>query len=455
MRQTFRLFLAIGLIAFSPFGRPAANAQLLQSGPMVGHVADQKAKIWLRIKTQAVITATAWQDDRQYRPTGVEDLGGGFTVVQFSSLEPDTDTKVHLEITRAGFPKETAALSFATAPLPSPTGKVRIAFGSCSKLSQFPTGPIYRAIAEERPDMAIFVGDNSYFMVGDGTDKHFNTTGPFGDWSTIEGMIHRHLVTRDHPDLEPMLRTVPNYAVWDDHDYGPNNADVVFPLKEEALLAFRRLWANPAYGTEEFPGIYSSFRHGPVEVFLMDDRYYKYSPLEHKDVTAETGRIWGEAQLNWLLAGLEQSTAPVKVIANGTQVLTKSESGESHVREAISELNRLIEFVSERKIGGIVFLTGDRHYSEAMQWRIPDGPLMIDCTSSPLQQNQKVAPYPHATHPTRLWAMYGNNFGLLTVDIPSSGLGTIHFETRDEKNQPCVVEEQVCRTSWPLKDLNY
>src|SRR5690606_33215235 len=118
-----------------------------------------------------------------------------------------------------------------------------------------------------------------------------------------------------------------------------------FPMKEEATRAFKQVWANPAYGTEEAGGIFSSFRHGPVEVFLMDDRTFKYSHSRHKDVTRENGSIWGEAQLNWLLKGLKASTAPVKLIANGTQFLSMvTLKSEGHYQEALHERERLLDF---------------------------------------------------------------------------------------------------------------
>ncbi|MCS1410525.1 MAG: Alkaline phosphatase D [Verrucomicrobia subdivision 3 bacterium] len=447
------LLITASLLLLSP--KAVAKPKLLQAGPMIGHVGPHQARIWIRLKHHAVVSSFLWQADRAFQPAKIEDLGSGFHVLHFQSLTPATATTVQLEVTRGNAPMETATTSFRTAPLPSQTGNVRVAFGSCSKLSQYKSGPIYRAIAEEQPDMVIFVGDNSYFIIADGSKKHFETTGPIGDWNTLEGMLHRHLMTRVNPDLQNMFRSVPCYAVWDDHDYGPNNADRTFGLKEEATLAFRQMWANPAYGTAETPGIFSSFRHGPAEIFLMDDRYHKYSPQEHDDVTPQNGSIWGEAQLNWLLAGLKASTAPVKLIANGTQVLSKSKSGEGHYQEAVGEIERLLEFIQDHQIGGIVFLTGDRHFSEAMQQHIPNGPLLIECTSSPLQQNQNVGPLDGQEHENRLWAMRGNNFGLVTIDIPETGQGNITFETRDEKNQNCVVEGITCKTNWPLPALTF
>lgn len=462
MRSSILFALSLSSL-LGPLLSDAAGAEpprLLQAGPMLGHVGPKEVLVWVRTKKAAALSGRLHQESlpEALPHAELQDHGSGFTVMRFqdASLRPNTPFQIDLLAARPGFPTESARLEGRTAPEVSTSGKLRIAFGSCSKLSQYRSGPIYQAIAEERPDMAIFLGDNAYFIVGDGSEKHFSTTGPFGDWTTKEGMLARHLVTRMHPDLTQMLRSVPSYAVWDDHDYGPDNADTTFPLKEEAREAFIAMWANPGYGMPGLPGVFSNFRHGPVEIFLMDNRSYKYSPQKHDDVTPENGRIWGEDQLHWLLNGLHRSTAPVKVIANGTQFLSLSDVGEGHFQEAKGERRRLLAFLEEHQIGGVVILSGDRHYSEAMQQSQSNGEtLVVECTSSPLQQNQKVEPFTKRQHPNQLWAMLGNNFGLLTVDLTAPGEGSIRFETRDEQNRPCVAGDTICATTWTLERLNY
>ncbi len=437
-------------------GEPSDKGpRLIQAGPMIGHAGPYEAKVWVRTKRGSALRAKAVQGDKVQNRLSVEDLGDGFSVLHFSHLAPAAGTRVTLTVERAGSATETESVAFRTAAAPSETGRVRIAFGSCSKVSQFNSGPIYKAVAKERPDMALFIGDNSYFIVADGSNKHFNTTGQTGDWSSPEAMTARHLTTRMHPDLQAMFRSVPSYAVWDDHDYGPDNADRTFDLREEATTVFRQMWANPAYGTDSIPGVFSSFRNGPVEVFLMDDRYYKYSPQKHKDVTMATGEIWGRAQTDWLLAGLKRSTAPVKLIANGTQVVTRSTSGEGHRREAQNELHRLIAHIEEHRIDGVIFLSGDRHYSE-LHFEARDGhPPLLEFTSSPLQQDQKVEPLKNRPNTFRLWGLNGNSFGMVTVDIPEPGRGVVRLEVRTETNTVPVVENTRCSSAWQLSDLQY
>lgn len=422
----------------------------IDSGPMIGHVGPDEARVWLRVKEGASVSGVASQNGRSHRGR-VEDLGNRFFLLHFRGLEPDTPAKAVIQVKKGGGSTQ-SNIEFRTAPAPSNTGRVRIAFGSCAKFPQHGDAPVYERMAEEQPDVAIFVGDNSYFIVGDGD---FGTSGPKGDWNSYDQMIDRHLENRNSPMLQNLLRSVPTYAVWDDHDYGPNNADRTFELKDEALKAFSQMWANPSYGEAENKGIYSSFRRGPVEIFLMDDRYHKYvSTDKHPDVSPEEATIWGERQLEWLLEGLKQSTAPVKVIANGTQVISMMEQGEGHYQEARNEQRRLLDFIRDNKIGGVIFLSGDRHFSEVMRIKEDGAAALYEFTSSPLQQGQKVGPL-NNENKARLWGMRGNSYGLVTIDIPEEGSGTIRMEARDEENLVPILNAARCVTTVNLREISY
>ena len=272
----FFLCAAIMMESMLPSALAAQKGpRLVHAGPMIGHVSSSEANIWIRTKNGSNIEAVAKQGGKGKPLATIKDRGSGFQIIHFEALQPAKDTVVNIRVSRAGSATETVSVRFKTAPLPGETGSVRIAFGSCSKLSEYKSAPIYRRIAEERPDIMIFLGDNSYFIVGDGSSDHLKTSGPAGDWSFPEAMLTRHLRTRIHPDLQRLFRTVPSYAIWDDHDYATNDADSTFDLREESASVFAQMWANPSYGTPTTPGIFSSFRHGPVEVFLMDGRYHK------------------------------------------------------------------------------------------------------------------------------------------------------------------------------------
>lgn len=434
-----------------------AGGELITAGPMIGHTTESSVSIWYQAKEGAThsLSLSSLPGMLSEAVIDSQEIGRGCRLVRINGLKSDVEREFEIRLQEAELVE---AVTLRVKPLPSPseTGAIRIAFGSCAKITQYPAAPIYRAMAAEQPDLALFVGDNSYFIVNDGSDKAFSTSGPVGDWTSAETMLARHLENRRSPDLQDLLRSTPCYAVWDDHDYGPNNADRGFVLKNEALDIFKSVWANPSYGTSESPGIFSSFRAGPVEVFLMDDRFYKYvANDEHPEVPVEQSSIWGEAQLEWLKAGLKTSSAPVKLIANGTQVIAETEKGEGHFQEALAERERLFDFLKEQKIGGVVFLSGDRHYSESLRLEQQNGPWILEFTSSPLCQGKPIAPLPRVKHRTQVWGLDGDSYGLVTVDIPEVGKGTIRFEARDASNYVPIINAYRTVTTTELQKLNY
>lgn len=413
----------------------AARPEWLLAGPMLGHVAPRSATVWLQVKDGTELRAHAVATgDRRIDASWIEDLGDGCRKVHFDALDPNETVDARID---AAWEFGVVELSFRTAPPPSANGRVTVAFGSCVKDSNHVGVPVFHAMAAAAPDIVVFGGDNCYFEDD--------------DWEEHDAMLARHLTTRVQEDLQGLLRVAPCYAVWDDHDYGPNNSGREFWNKRESLRAFRQMWANPSFGTDDVEGCFSSFRRGPVEVFLMDDRFHKFVDSPDKDENT----IWGAEQFDWLCRGLLASTAPVKLIANGTQVLFQGSSGEGTWREARREYRRFLQFVDEHRIGGIVFLTGDRHTSELMRLDRPGKPAILDFTSSPIQRDRFIGPLDERDNPTRVWGMSGNSFGFVTVEVGADRRGTIALECRDEHDEVPVIEGFARRTVVDLAELSW
>ena len=64
--------------------------------------------------------------------------------------------------------------------------------------------------------------------------------------------------------MQPLLASASNYAIWDDHDFGPNDSDGSYTGKELTLEAFRMFWGNPGYGVPGVEGITTTFVWGDV-----------------------------------------------------------------------------------------------------------------------------------------------------------------------------------------------
>ena len=199
------------------------------------------------------------------------------------------------------------AMSFRTQPLWDyrfDPPEFTVALGSCSFINEpaydrpgkgYGGGyGIYETIAASRPDLMLWLGDNVYFREVDLDSRY--------------GMQHRYSHLRRLPELQPLLGACPHYAIWDDHDYGPNDADGSWIHKDWAAETFEDFWPNPSHGLPDLggAGITSQFRFHDVDFFLMDNRTFRINP----DNVTRTPQMLGEAQTDWLISALQYSKAP-------------------------------------------------------------------------------------------------------------------------------------------------
>ncbi|MEM8906709.1 MAG: alkaline phosphatase D family protein [Bacteroidota bacterium] len=224
---------------------------------------------------------------------------------------------------------------------------------------------IVESIHQQRPDLMIWLGDNTYLREA--------------DWFSRTGILHRYTHTRSLPELQALLASTHHYAIWDDHDFGPNNSDRSFIHKDKTLEAFQLFWGNPTFGLPGQKGITTYFQWNDIDFFLLDNRYYR-SPNDRK-TTEHT--LLGKEQLEWIIDALTFSRAPFKMVAIGGQVLNTVKKYETYSNLAPEEKAYLLKRIAEEKIKGVVFLTGDRHKTELSQFE-NEGLMVYDLTISPL-----------------------------------------------------------------------
>lgn len=203
--------------------------------------------------------------------------------------------------------------------------------------------PIYDAMSAESNDAMLWMGDNIYLLGKE----------PYSD----KKQIKKYLRTRRVPQLANFMQSTPQYSMWDDHDFGPNNSDGSFKLKDTSLKNFQHFWANPA-PVDSAQGIYYSIQFPQTEIFMTDNRYHA--------VNGE--RYFSDEQMQWLLNSLKQSDATFKIIISGNQAnntLTRHETLYS-----TGEFKKISDFISKEKVTGVIFVNGDRHHSEMLKHQI-------------------------------------------------------------------------------------
>ncbi len=224
---------------------------------------------------------------------------------------------------------------------------------------------IFDEILRDDPDFMVWMGDNTYLREA--------------DWNSETGIVHRYSHTRALKELQPLLGSVHHYAIWDDHDYGPNNSDRSYWMKDFSLDVFKRFWANPNYGPGG--GISGTFFWNDVQFFLMDNRWFR-TP---NNLKAGRRDFLGGRQVEWLIDALSTSKAPFKFVVIGGQVLNPVVTGWSENYAKYDEERQwLFNAIRENDIKGVFFFTGDRHFSELSRIERNETYPFYDLTVSPL-----------------------------------------------------------------------
>ncbi len=361
MKKNIMIILFLILVASS---KSILSQELLQSGPMVGYSTMREVALWIQTKSPAKIKFIYWNiDDAKKKYSSREILtkeSDAFTAqIAIDNLEPGQ--KYNYELFLNGKKMERPyQLKFQTQELwqwRKDAPEFSFVTGSCLYVNEpqydrpgKPYGSdfeILKSIYDKQPDFMLWLGDNLYLREVD-----------FDSWS---GIIKRYTHDRSLPELQPVLGSMHHYAIWDDHDFGPNDSDRGYFLKDKTLEAFKMFWANPTYGINGKPGITTIFQWGDVDFFLLDDRYYR-TPNDRKGIDTE---MFGNEQIQWLIDNLVRSKAPFKIVATGGQILNPVEKDYLEIFNRFpKEKEKLLSLIRDEKISGVLFLTGDRHHSE-------------------------------------------------------------------------------------------
>jgi alkaline phosphatase D len=287
-----------------------------------------------------------------------------------------------------------------TSPAAGTPGQFTIGFGSCARRQIDPLQVIWRQVAQRNPDLFFWLGDNCY-----------------ADTDSPAFLREEMRSQRDVALLQPVLRRVPQLAIWDDHDYALNDSDRTNPVREEALGVFRHYWGNPSAGLPDVPGVFFRYGCGGVDFFFLDVRYHR-DPNASPDGPGKT--MLGEGQLAWLKRSLRESRAPFKCLVSGSGwSMAKGPHGDAW-SAFLHERDALFDFLRDEEIAGVLLLSGDTHIGECnvIPWSHRGGYDLYEFVSSPLAQPP--ADNWHARFPEiRLRApeAASSNFGEVTFDL--------------------------------------
>ena len=349
---------------------------------MLGHTALRGADIWIETHKPSHATIKYWQknhkSEAKYLKTFVKSDHYNMHTFKLKGLQPGLNYSYQLWINKIPVHNNDESFSFKTQELwmwRTDPPDFSVLTGSCNFENEeshdragTPYGggyEIFDTLAKQEADMMLWLGDNWYYREV--------------DFDAEQNMIYRASKDKGREFLQPIFSKFANYAIWDDHDFGPDNSGGYFAHKQKSLDIFKNVWANPSYGMPETPGIFTKVRFNDADFFLLDNRYHR---SHEKFPDGPEKHMYGQEQLMWLKNQLVASSQPFKIIVGGNQMLNDYHEHEGWDKYRY-ERDAFIEWLDNTKIEGVVFLSGDKHHTEMLKIKREKAYPLLELTCSP------------------------------------------------------------------------
>lgn len=287
----------------------------------------------------------------------------------------------------------------------------RIAAGSCNK--QDLPQPLWISILAFKPGLWIWLGDNIY-----------------GDTDRMGELEAKWSEQKNNPGYKNLLAACGVEGIWDDHDYGRNDAGRGYEFKKDSQRLFLDFLDEPPRSSRRAQsGIYAARAFGPegrrVCLILLDVRTHRGEPRTGDD-------ILGAEQWAWLEKTWRASAAQVHIICSGSQILPTE-----HRHEKWSDYpearDRLLKLLGSSQKSGVVFLSGDRHFAEISRIDNPwGGPALHELTTSGLTHSYRN--FRGERNSLRVGEAFADlNFGTVTIDWENDRM---ELAIRDAEGKP-------------------
>ena len=267
-------------------------------------------------------------DDAQY--FDVERRDGAIAVFDADGLTPDTEYHYAVEVDGTLDTMRTGRFrTFAEGP-----ASFRFTIGACARVGS--NGSVFDAIRAEDPLFHLIAGDFHYGDI------------PRDERDRYDDVFD---LTLRQPAQSALYRSTPIAYVWDDHDYGPNDADSFSRSRAAAMDAYR---ANvPSYELAgAYTSLYQSFDVGRVR-FLITDARSSREPGE---------TMLGPQQLDWLLDQLAVAADEVALVVwlNPVPWVAKDDASADDWGGFADERRRIADVIAEHDLD-LLMVSGDAH----------------------------------------------------------------------------------------------
>lgn len=322
------IFLAMSLVK-------NLAAQQIISGPFVGAVTDQSARIMVSTKSAVKGLLFVSSDSLNLvNPISFETkfITSEYFVAMIDVKNLVSDTKYFYMVTTGS--EQSTIRTFLTFTKEGDIKPFNFTFGSCQSFKSLPPNEkVFETMEKYNPRFFLQCGDWGY---PDTTDKYPDKLDFFS--TNYNKVIETYRARYTPGQLMKMAEKVPIDYIYDDHDFSNDNAsanstaiyenefvEVPTPLsKRHSIFAYTEFFPHyPLIDTSK--GIYHTIKFGNVEIFMTDNRASRSPNLE--SVIKKNGvyyfeppkghSILGVKQMEWLIEGLKNSKAQWKFIVSG------------------------------------------------------------------------------------------------------------------------------------------
>jgi phosphodiesterase/alkaline phosphatase D-like protein len=325
--------------------------------------------------------------------------------------------------------------TFANGPM-----SFRMGFASCATTGS--NHEIFDTLRGLNPLLFIHMGDFHYENI---------------EQNDVEAFRRGYDRVLTSPRQGAFYRATPIAYVWDDHDYGPNDADGTSPSKPAALETFRQ--NVPHYPLSMVRGevrtIQQAFTVGRVR-FLMTDSRAERVPEEEEDGPQKT--MLGAEQLEWLRNELRVARGryPLVVWVNGVPWITKKQPDSGHGWEPYSHERTIIaDMIKEFElVDRLIMLSGDGHMvaiddgtnSNYASDQAAGEKAFPVIHAAPLHRYPRIkgGPYSHGVYAPKRWfpLLQAKQFGLMDLEDDGRRI-RIELSCRDSEGN--ILKDLVLR----------
>lgn len=341
--------LAAGLAVAAAIGHRVMYGATHPSSTVPGPPRGDVRWIWAGAITPTEATVTAKLahpgGDAMLRvsPSARVDLtrrGDAVVAARITGMRPGTRYRYSLAV--GGRSDGSGEGTFRTAPAGPAT--FTVAFSSCARTGS--NGAVFDTIRAEHPLLFLHLGDMYY--------ANITTDDP----DRYRRAYDRVLTS---PAQANLARSTATAYVWDDHDFGPNDADRTAPGRHAAHRVYREYVPHYPLGIAgaEAP-LAQAFTIGRVRFLITDTRSAR-TPKSAPDDARKT--MLGEAQRAWLERELDAANGrfPVIVWVNPDPWIGKAQAGADGWAGYATERTAIADFIVRRRIRGLIMLSGDTH----------------------------------------------------------------------------------------------